>query len=119
MPTRFIILGATGDLTARYLIPALTELRQQELLPPGSILGVGQDDWDTGWFRQHIADRLGEYRPNIPPAVRESVISALEYRKADVTDADQLRSARPASRLPFTSPCRPPSSSRSCVSSAR
>jgi glucose-6-phosphate 1-dehydrogenase len=66
MPTRFIILGATGDLTARYLIPALTELRQQELLPPGSILGVGQDDWDTGRFRQHIADRLGEYRPNIP-----------------------------------------------------
>jgi glucose-6-phosphate 1-dehydrogenase len=91
MPTRFIILGATGDLTARYLIPALTELRQQERLPPGSILGVGQDDWDTGRFRRHIADRLGEYRPNIPPAVRESVISALDYRKADVTDADQLR----------------------------
>ena len=91
MPTKFIILGATGDLTVRYLIPALTELRHQELLPHGSILGVGQDDWDTGRFRQHIADRLSQYRPNIPQAVRESVIGALEYRKADVTDADQLR----------------------------
>ncbi len=93
MPTRFIILGATGDLTARYLIPALTELRQRELLPHGSILGVGQDDWNTEQFRRHIADRLAQHRPNIPAAVRESVISALEYRRADVTDADQLTAA--------------------------
>lgn len=93
MPTRFVILGATGDLTARYLIPALTELRQQELLPNGAILGVGQDDWDTNGFRRHIADRLARHRPNISETVRESVVNVLEYRRADVTDADQLRAA--------------------------
>ena len=100
MPTKFLILGATGDLTARYLIPALTELRQQGLLPPGSILGLGQDQWDTGQFRQHIADRLAQYRADIPAAIREDVLRALEYRRADVTDAEQLSAAMDTSSDP-------------------
>lgn len=91
MSAQFVILGATGDLTSRYLVPALTELQHHNLLPEGRVLGVGQEEWDSEQFRRHIADRLGEYRPHIPEAVRQSVVERLDYRRADVTNAEQLR----------------------------
>ncbi|MFN4258548.1 MAG: glucose-6-phosphate dehydrogenase [Gemmataceae bacterium] len=91
MLARFIILGATGDLTARYLLPAITQLRARELLPLNAIVGVGRDDWDTDQFRRHLADALNRHASDIPAAVRETVVGGLEYRKADVTDVSQLR----------------------------
>lgn len=93
MPARFVILGATGDLTARYLLPALVQLHEKKLLPTDTIVGVGQEDWDTDQLRKHLTERLQQHAEEIPKSVRESVVGMLEYRQADVTDADQLRDA--------------------------
>jgi glucose-6-phosphate 1-dehydrogenase len=40
-PHVFVILGATGDLSQRKLLPALYHLRDQDILDPGRILIVG------------------------------------------------------------------------------
>lgn len=91
MATRFIILGATGDLTSRYLLPAVGKLRQEASLPlAGPVLGVGQEPWDTPTFRRHIAKALERHASQLPMSVREATVAELEYRQADVTDPAQL-----------------------------
>ena len=43
-PCIFIMFGATGDLMRRKLLPALYNLAEEKLLPPGfQILGVARD----------------------------------------------------------------------------
>src|SRR5687767_6761939 len=43
-----VIVGASGDLTARYLVPALAELWNQGHLDEGfRVLGIARDDWSS------------------------------------------------------------------------
>ena len=87
MLDRLVILGASGDLTWRRLIPATVELWSNGALPPGfAVRGVGLNAWDTEAFRGWLADRLGE---TLHPAVEER----LTYASADVSDAEALRTA--------------------------
>jgi glucose-6-phosphate 1-dehydrogenase len=47
-----VIVGATGDLAQRKLIPALYNLQAQKLLPAGcDIIGAAPFDWDDQKFR--------------------------------------------------------------------
>ncbi len=47
-----VIVGATGDLAQRKLIPALYNLHRQKLLPAkGEIIGAAPFDWDDQRFR--------------------------------------------------------------------
>lgn len=48
-PATLVIFGATGDLTARLLMPALITLRRQELIGPNRDLG----DRPRGGRRRH------------------------------------------------------------------
>jgi glucose-6-phosphate 1-dehydrogenase len=51
-PCAFVVFGASGDLTARKLMPALYNLARQRLLPAGfSIVGFARRDWDDDQFR--------------------------------------------------------------------
>ncbi|MCA1766466.1 MAG: glucose-6-phosphate dehydrogenase [Desulfobulbaceae bacterium] len=54
-PCQLVIFGATGDLTARKLIPALFALFVDENLPkPCSIIGCGRTVLDNDGFRQRL-----------------------------------------------------------------
>lgn len=59
MIERMVLFGASGDLTSRLLLPAVAQLAEAELLPPGLTM-VGSDitDWSTDDIRQHIAGKL-------------------------------------------------------------
>jgi glucose-6-phosphate 1-dehydrogenase len=58
-PCVVVIMGATGDLTARKLIPALFNLFGIENLPPSfSIVGCGRTTQDTHQFRTHMSNAL-------------------------------------------------------------
>lgn len=92
MGTRLIILGAAGDLTSRYLIPAIASLHQNgEILISGPILGVSLDEWDTEQFRAHIAEHLKKHASDLPEEVRTRTVASLEYRRADITDREELK----------------------------
>jgi glucose-6-phosphate 1-dehydrogenase len=94
MVDRFVILGATGDLTARYLIPALVQLQECGQLPKQfHVLGLAQPEWDTERFRRHIAERLAKHAAQVSEQSRKDFLSRLHYRRADVTDANQIRHA--------------------------
>ena len=48
MVERIVIFGATGDLTSRYLIPALARLYEACRLPSGiKITGIGRKQWNA------------------------------------------------------------------------
>lgn len=91
---RLVILGASGDLTGRYLLPALCELSRAGLLEDGlGIVGVARDDWDDATFRAHAADRLRRHASHLPDGAHEDIVARLRYRHGDATDAETLRAA--------------------------
>jgi glucose-6-phosphate 1-dehydrogenase len=48
---RMVLFGASGDLTSRLLMPAVAQLADAGLLPPGlTVLGSANTDWSTDDF---------------------------------------------------------------------
>lgn len=92
MIDRIVIFGASGDLTARLLLPALAALAGEGKLPEDlKILGAGRADYTTDTFRDRIADALATHAPYVDVETRTRIIRALDYRQADVSDAGQVR----------------------------
>jgi glucose-6-phosphate 1-dehydrogenase len=93
MIERLVIFGASGDLTSRLLMPAVAQLAEAGLLPPGlSITGAALTDWSTEDFRQHIAGEL-EKHSAVDAPTRDAVVQMLTFHPADVTDAEDVRRA--------------------------
>ena len=80
MIERMVILGASGDLTSRLLMPAVAQLAEADLLPPGfTIVGAANAEWSTEDFRQHIATEL-EKHATVPAATRDAVVRRLSFQ---------------------------------------
>jgi glucose-6-phosphate 1-dehydrogenase len=87
MIERLVLLGATGDLTARYLLPGLAALRSDGHIGDGfQLAAVGREDWRDDGFRSWATAQLDEHAPHLPAAARQAVVSASDYHRADVTD---------------------------------
>jgi hypothetical protein len=93
MIERMVLFGASGDLTSRLLMPAVAQLAEAGLMPPGfTILGSANTDWSTDDFRHHIAAELDKHAP-APAATGDAVVRMLTFQPADVTrpqDVSQL-----------------------------
>jgi glucose-6-phosphate 1-dehydrogenase len=62
-PGVIVIFGASGDLTARKLIPALYDLAAQRLLPlEFAVVGISRTELSHEEFRQRLRDALDEHR---------------------------------------------------------
>ena len=92
MIRRVLILGATGGLTLRYLLPALVRLREAGKLPEGlGIACLGRDDRDTEGYRVLAKERLACHAADLPEEARSDFVKALTYHRADITDPERLR----------------------------
>jgi len=68
-----VIFGASGDLTVRKLIPALCDLKNQNLLPERfAVLGVGRTDMDDNGFRVKMKEGIGHFLANMPCGVQDN-----------------------------------------------
>ncbi|MGH9227236.1 MAG: hypothetical protein ACRD07_00640 [Acidimicrobiales bacterium] len=91
MIERLVLLGATGDLTARYLLPGLAALRSGGHIGDGfRLVGVGREEWRDDEFRSWASAQLGQHAPQVLAPARHAVVSASEYHRADVTDPAAL-----------------------------
>lgn len=89
-----VIFGASGDLTSRFLMPALVRLHQAGTLPEGfRVVGVAQDDWNTEKFRGHLEQKLDSSGTADGSDLRETILEKVDYCRADVTNRDQLAQA--------------------------
>ncbi|MGQ3683521.1 MAG: glucose-6-phosphate dehydrogenase [Candidatus Loosdrechtia sp.] len=101
MKKYFIIFGATGDLTSRYLMPALSELCEAKKLPEAfSIIGIALSEMDTEGFRRHMNDKLERLAPDSTPSSRKAMLDMLEYRQADVSKKEDILKALGSFREP-------------------
>jgi glucose-6-phosphate 1-dehydrogenase len=88
---QLLVLGASGDLAGRYLLPALAHLYEAGRLPERlAIVGVARDDWDTAAFRHHLAGRLERHAATVDPGAREALVAMASYQRADAGDAAAL-----------------------------
>jgi len=63
-PCVMVIFGATGDLTKRKLIPALSNLAADNLLSKQfAIIGFAGNDFTTESFRKTLAEEIPKYSP--------------------------------------------------------
>ena len=91
---RLVVLGATGDLTGRYLLPALAELVASHALPADVVIvGVDRRDFDTERFRAHAAERLRRHGGHLDAGACTALAARLSYVAGDVTDTATLREA--------------------------
>ncbi|SCL13588.1 glucose-6-phosphate 1-dehydrogenase [Micromonospora nigra] len=84
-----LILGASGDLTARLLLPGLGRLVASGTAPEITLIGSGRDDWDDGQWQRRVTDSfatVGADGPREAALIREA-----RYLSADVTREDDLR----------------------------
>jgi glucose-6-phosphate 1-dehydrogenase len=94
MIERLAIFGATGDLTARYLLPGLTALRSAAHLGDGfQLIGVSREDWYDEQFRNWAAAQLDRHAGELPADARRAVVAASRYHQADVTDPAAVATA--------------------------
>jgi glucose-6-phosphate 1-dehydrogenase len=89
---RLVVLGATGDLAARYLLPGLAVLRSGGYIDDGfRLVAVGRRDWNNEEFRSWASARLEQHARHVPGAARRAVVATAEYHRADVSNSAALR----------------------------
>ena len=65
MKTAIVIFGASGDLSARKLLPALfAHFRKRRLPDETSIIGVSRSPYTDDTFRNRMKDAVREYSPD-------------------------------------------------------
>src|SRR5207245_2090653 len=85
-PCTIVLFGATGDLAARKLLPALYNLALDGLLPHGfSIVGVARRPKTDDQFRQEMLEAINEFSRNRPaqPQVWETLAANLFYVQSE------------------------------------
>jgi glucose-6-phosphate 1-dehydrogenase len=91
MITCLAIFGASGDLTARYLMPALAALHEAGRLPQGfRILGLAREPMDREEFRRRLVEKMRTAAPQVKPDSRDAIVSVTDYRQVNVTDRHEL-----------------------------
>jgi len=80
-PTVVVIFGASGDLTARKLIPAVYNLSYDNLLPADFFLvGYGRKPIPDAEFRQHATEAIKEFsRRELKPEVWDRIAANTTY----------------------------------------
>ncbi|MFM7248823.1 MAG: glucose-6-phosphate dehydrogenase [Planctomycetaceae bacterium] len=98
-PGVLVILGASGDLTKRLLLPALLNLASDGLLPDAfAVVGMGRSALDTAGFRaRQRADIRGfATRPDFDEAAWNWLESRLHYLPGEFDDAGAFARLRAA-----------------------
>ncbi|WP_427916082.1 glucose-6-phosphate dehydrogenase [Sinomonas halotolerans] len=83
-----LILGASGDLTGRLLLPGLAQLLATGRHPGLSVVGAGHEDWSAEQWSQRVHEATGKASEGADTAGRqtlERVRAESTYHQADVT----------------------------------
>lgn len=93
-PGTMVIFGASGDLCARKLMPALYNLALNRLLPDDfAVVGLARTPWDTAAFRERMRSAVQQFSRTQPlqEQVWEAFAGGLTYLAADLADRDTYR----------------------------
>ncbi|WP_233840572.1 glucose-6-phosphate dehydrogenase [Dyella sp. 2HG41-7] len=91
--TTLVILGASGDLTQRLLMPALYRLHALGLTRDLRIVGYAKEPWSRARFEQHIHKALQSFAQDFKPAQWNRFRRQIDYVGGELT-ADDLRALK-------------------------
>ncbi|MBV9282062.1 MAG: glucose-6-phosphate dehydrogenase, partial [Chloroflexi bacterium] len=96
-PCAIVIMGATGDLAHRKLVPSLYNLAVDHLMPHGfAVVGFSRQDRPDQDFREAMrrsVDKFSRYSP-IEPQVWDSFAQGLSFQPADFSDPSSYQALR-------------------------
>jgi glucose-6-phosphate 1-dehydrogenase len=87
MIERLVVFGGTGDLTGRYLLPALAALRAHDHLPDGfQLVAASREDQSDERFRAWAQDWLARAGVDVDPDAVAWLVQASRYQQLDLAD---------------------------------
>ncbi|HZC18482.1 MAG TPA: glucose-6-phosphate dehydrogenase, partial [Rubrobacteraceae bacterium] len=92
-PNAIVIFGASGDLTARKLVPALYDLAAQRRLPMEfTVVGVSRTRMSHDEFRKKLRGALDQHRPgHVTEDVWDAFSRGIFYLPGDSTKSQTYR----------------------------
>ena len=86
-----VLLGASGDLSGRLLLPAFGQLLDREESRRDVVLvGAGSEDWDADAWRDRVKTSFES--GDVSDETLKSVLDTTRYEQADVTSVEALKS---------------------------
>jgi len=89
-PASLVILGASGDLTHRLLLPGLGTLLKQKSRPGLTLVGAAVEEMSDEQWKQVVSTALAE--GGCPQGRIDQVLAETRYQKVDVTSPEELKS---------------------------
>ena len=88
-PCVMVIFGATGDLTARKLLPALYNLAKSNMLSREfAIVGAARNDFSTDQFRQLMSEKLQSFATSsVDQDLKDWLLRRIYYVGGEFDDA--------------------------------
>ncbi|WP_066042218.1 glucose-6-phosphate dehydrogenase [Herbiconiux solani] len=84
-----LIFGASGDLTARLLLPGLAQLLTSQPERRLELIGAGGTEWTDEEWRSVVTTSFAEVKAD--GAAVEKLVASTRYVNADVTDPAELQ----------------------------
>src|ERR1700741_3721491 len=85
-PLTLVMFGATGDLAARKLFPAVFALARGQFLPAQFlVVGIGRRDKTAAAFREDVRRSLAAAHPDAPASEVDGFLGRVFYHRADFT----------------------------------
>ena len=87
-PGSLVIFGVTGDLARKKLMPAVYDLSQRGLLPPGfALVGFARRDWADQDFEKVVQDAVREHaRTPFRDSVWRQLVEGIRFVPGDFGD---------------------------------
>jgi glucose-6-phosphate 1-dehydrogenase len=87
-PSSLIIFGVTGDLSRKKLMPAVYDLANRGLLPPGfALVGFARRDWEDQDFEKVVYDSVKQYaRTEFQDEVWEQLAQGIRFVSGEFDD---------------------------------
>ena len=89
-PSVLVMFGVTGDLARKKLMPAVYDLANRGLLPPGfAFVGFARRDWADQDFAEVVGEAVRQYaRTPFREEVWQQLLSGIRFVQGEFTDDD-------------------------------
>jgi glucose-6-phosphate 1-dehydrogenase len=95
-PSALVIFGVTGDLSRKKLMPAVYDLANRGLLPPGfALVGFARRDWEDEDFAQIVYDAVKQHaRTEFRDETWQQLLQGIRFVQGEFDDPEAFRRLR-------------------------
>ena len=84
-PPTLVVLGASGDLAARLLFPALLSLEFRERLEDLKIVGYARQEWTTEQFHENLRAAIDMHGIDVDKKYFDRFIDRIDFHGGDIS----------------------------------